>query len=70
MAVPQYALTMGTMVGELEKWCEFAETRRGKLISAAERPLPFPTVGYAYVWLIMECFFGNSPKKEESGNNS
>ena len=38
MAVPQYALTMGTKLGELEKWYEFAEKCRGKLISAAERP--------------------------------
>ena len=29
MAVPQYARTMGTMVGELEKWYGFAETCRG-----------------------------------------
>ncbi len=38
MAVPQDALTMGTRLGELEKWYGFAEKMSGDLVSAAERP--------------------------------
>ena len=38
MTVPQYALTMGTRLGELVKWYGFAEKNVGNLVSAAERP--------------------------------